>query len=160
MVHVCHVLKLWFWCRTQHMFLSEIGVGRFFLITRFPGIWTLSIFLSPHLRTFNLWSFEWSHHVVFGDLPLTNCFQRPLGHFLVDSLKNIRLLILKRIANCCQRLLPLLCFHRDSPDWPDTPNFVKSFPHSSGRAPPSSVVSRESFVRSRLFTFLTWRSDF
>ena len=30
-------------------------VWRFLLIKLFPGIWTLSFFLSPHLRTFGFW---------------------------------------------------------------------------------------------------------
>ena len=49
-----------------------------------------------------------SHHGVFGVAPLANCFKRSLEHSLVDSLENIRLLIMKRTANCFQRQFPFL----------------------------------------------------
>ena len=52
MVRVLHVLKFCSWSCSPHKSPCGSRVSRFLLITPFPGIWTLSIFLSPHLRTF------------------------------------------------------------------------------------------------------------
>ena len=99
-----------------------------------------------------------SHHVVFGVAPLANCFQRPLEHFLLDSLENIRLPILKRIANCFKRPLPLLFVHRHHLDWPVTPNSLKIFYHSSGCVLPK--LSGLAFARIVGFSFAIGEPSF
>ena len=46
------ILKFCSWSCCPHKSPCGSRVRRFLLITPVPGIWTLSIFLSPHLRTF------------------------------------------------------------------------------------------------------------
>ena len=83
------------------------------------GISCSDTLVLTHLTQVSLcnWSYNnISHHGVFGVAPPTTCFQWPLVHSLGDSLESTRLLILKRIANCFQRLFPLLFFHQYCPD--------------------------------------------
>ena len=104
-----------------------------------------------------------SHHFLFGVDPPACCFQLLLEHFLVDSLENIRLLILSRVAPVSWMLFRLVFFHRFSLEWPDTPNSVKRCPYSSDRAPPGMVsLSPSESLRSEssFDLFLTWRSAF
>ena len=84
-------------------------------------------------------------------------------HSLVESLGHIRLLNLSRLTPIAWMLVRLLISDRHSPDWPEIPNFVKRFPHSSGREPPnmpSLSPSENLHSKSSSNLFSTWCSAF
>ena len=130
-VPVSHVLKLCFW-RTQHRFPCAIGVRIL------------------------------SHHGVFLELLLPPAVSSSHWKILLSTrLRVPDFWSWSEFANCFQLLFPLLFFHRNSTDRPDTPNCVKRCPRSSGHAPPSMVsLSSQGSLRSKspLDFDLTWRS--
>ena len=57
-VCVLHILKLCPWSHCPYKFPCTSGVRRFLPVSLLPGIWILSIILSPHMSTFDFWALD------------------------------------------------------------------------------------------------------
>ena len=124
-------------------FVKTVIFGHVLMVRKFH---LFSILVMKMQVSLCIWSKKMlSHQFVFGISPRANCFRKHLEHSSVDSLENIRFLILKRITNCFQQLFPLLSFHRYSPN-------LKRFAHprvTRHQARPR-VRHRRTFLHSRL----------
>ena len=94
---VCCYWESWVTCCSSQVLLQELKDLGHVLMVRVCHVLNLWFLTHPAQASLCNWS-----NFVFGVAPHANCFHEPLEHSLVDSLENVRLLILKWIVICFQ----------------------------------------------------------